>query len=268
MKPDIYTFNNYKAYLRELAAELGKGGKSKIAEAADCQSGYISQVLNGHAHLSLEQAEKIGSFLGFDELKIDYFLTMVLYAKAGTASLRKCYQKDLENKKEAHAELKTKFKSKKKLSVEDQAIFYSSWHYGAVHVSVSIPGCETPKGLSQFLNVELKRIFEILEFLERVQLVENVNGVLKIGSSHIHLGADSPLISKFHTNWRLEAIQSMNKKNAKNLHYSSVMTCSESDSRKIKEIMTKAIEEIRKVIKESKDEKCFSYSMDFFELGK
>jgi uncharacterized protein (TIGR02147 family) len=266
MKPDIYQFVNYKVYLKELAAELGKGGKSKIAEAAECQSGYISQVLNDNAHLSLEQTERIGSFLGFDELKIDYLLTMVLYSKAGTATLRKYYQNDLDNKKEAHAELKTKFKSKKKLSIEDQAIFYSSWQYGAVHVSVSIPGCETPQGLSKFLNIELKRINEILEFLEKVQLVEAVNGVLMVGSSHIHLSSDSPLISKFHTNWRLQAVQSMNTKNPKDLHYSSVMTCSEADSKKIKEIMTKAIEDIRKLIKESKDEKCFSYAMDLFDV--
>jgi len=266
MKIDIYQFIDYKAYLIELATVLGKGGKSKIAEAAECQSGYISQVLNDNAHLSLEQTEKIGSFLGFDELKIDYLLAMVLYAKAGTNSLRKFYQKDLETKKEAHSELKTKFKSKKKLSVEDQAIFYSSWQYGAVHVSVSIPGCETPQGLSKFFNIDLKRVNEILEFLENVQLVETVNGMLKVGSSHIHLSSDSPLISKFHTNWRLQAVQALNAKNPKNLHYSSIMSCSEADSKKIKEVMTKAIEDIRKIIKDSKDEKCFSYAMDFFAV--
>lgn len=267
MKPDIYQFIDYKDYLKELASELGKGGKSKIAEAAECQSGYISQVLHGNAHLSLEQAEKIASFLGFDELKIDYLLTMVLSAKAGTSSLQQFYRRELETKKEVHSELKTKFKSKKKLSLDDQAIFYSSWQYGAVHVSVSIPGCETPQGLSRFLNIDLKRINEIIEFLEKVQLVESVKGLLRVGSSHIHLSSDSPLISKFHTNWRLQAIQSMNTDDPKDLHYSSVMTCSDADSKKIKEIMTKAIEDIRKIIKESKDEKCFSYAMDFFDVS-
>ncbi len=135
-------------------------------------------------------------------------------------------------------------------------------------MSVSIPGCDTPQGLSNFLDIDLKRIHEILEFLEKVQLVETHKGSLKVGSSHIHLSSDSPLISKFHTNWRLQAVQSMNTNNPQDLHYSSIMTCSVADSKKIKEIMTRAIEDVRKIIKESKDEKCFSYSMDFFGISK
>jgi hypothetical protein len=50
------------------------------------------------------------------------------------------------------------------------------------------------------------------------------------------------------------------------LHYSSAITCSEEDAIKIKGALVRAIEEVRGIVKPSKDEGGFVYSLDFFGL--
>lgn len=262
----IYDFTDYKEYLNDALDERGKGARSDLAKAADCQSGYVTHVLSGHAHFSLEQGERIATHLGLDEPQTQYFLDLISYGRAGTETLRRRFRRTLDAQKEKHSVLKTRLKVEKSLSIEDQAIFYSSWHYGAVHVSVSVPGCDTERGLSEYLKIPIGKVNQIVQFLERTGLILREDSRLKIGSTQIYIGSDSPLISKFHTNWRLRAIDSFDRYTERDLHYSSVITCSRQDAALIRETLVQAIEKIRPVIRASKDEACFSYSMDLFEL--
>lgn len=81
------------------------------------------------------------------------------------------------------------------------------------------------------------------------------------------LGTDSPLISKFHTNWRIKTIQSLDKENANDaLHYSSAITISNNDVMKIKSHLVKCIEEIKIIIRDSPAEAVHSFNIDFFKL--
>ncbi len=92
------------------------------------------------------------------------------------------------------------------------------------------------------------------------------NGKTKTGKTSIHLGSDSPLIVKHHTNWRLQAVRSHEKYRKKNLNYSSVTTLSETDAAEIRELLAKTIEKSKKIIRESPDEKIYSFCLDFFEI--
>lgn len=64
MKENLFSFLSYKAYLSSKtgASNTKRGEKTALAKALGCQPTYISQVLHGNAHLSLEQAEKANSF--------------------------------------------------------------------------------------------------------------------------------------------------------------------------------------------------------------
>jgi hypothetical protein len=96
---------------------------------------------------------------------------------------------------------------------------------------------------------------------------EGEGGALLPGESRIHLTDDSPMISKHHVNWRMQAIQSMEKDASGELHYSSVVSVSREDTPRVREILLKAIEEVRKVVKDSKDETVCCYTVDLFAVG-
>jgi uncharacterized protein (TIGR02147 family) len=217
--------------------------------------------------LSREQAEKITPFLGLGEEQAHYFILMVSSARAGSETLRRYYKRQMAATKENRKVLKNRMHFQKILSVEDQALFYSSWHYGAFHVAVSLPGCDTERGLSHYFDVPLKKVNEIVSFLIQTGLVVRHDSKLSVGPHQVFLGSDSPLVSKLHSNWRIEAMKSLDRYTENDLHYSSVVTASRQDVAVIREIMVKSIEEIRRVVRSSPHEACFVYDLDLFELG-
>jgi uncharacterized protein (TIGR02147 family) len=264
----VFDYRDYKAFLLDHVNNRStRGERNRLATAIGCHNGYISQVLNGTAHFSLEQAELINQFLSHSKDQAHYFLLLVQYGRSGSVNLRLHFQEQLAALKEKQFVLKDRLRYKQTLTREDQATFYSSWQYGAVHVLVSIPGCDDEQGLSDYLNLPLERVREIVEFLRSIGLVKRDKGKLVIGTNRIHLESDSPMIAKHHSNWRLRAMQTMDDRRPENLHYSSVITASIEDSAKIREIMVQAIEKIRAVVRSSPNERGYAYSLDFFGLS-
>jgi uncharacterized protein (TIGR02147 family) len=267
----IFDHVDYKAYLCEALLLRGggkRGERTRLAQAVRCQTAYVSHVLNGSAHFSLEQAEHINRFLGHGPDPSAYFLLMVQAARAGTATLRAHFTGQMRALAEHQFVLKERLQFKRTLTREDQMVFYSSWHYGAIHALVAVPGCGTERGVAARLNIPLERAAEVLQFLLSVGLVQRgEQGTYAVGTTHIHLEADSPMISKHHANWRLQAIQSLDRVPGRDLHYSSVISVSQADVARIKEILVTAIEDIRAVVKPSADEAGFCYCVDLFELG-
>ena len=64
----------------------------------------------------------------------------------------------------------------------------------------------------------------------------------------------------------MRAIQSLDFMKETDLHYSDIITCSVEDAREIKETMIKAIEKIRGIVRDSKDETMFVYALDLFGM--
>ncbi|MES2802076.1 MAG: TIGR02147 family protein [Bdellovibrionota bacterium] len=270
MNKDIFSFKDYKAYINHKILLLPKGGRGAriaLAKAISSPVSHISQVLNGNSHLSYEQAEAMNEFLGHTEEEADFFLLLIQYARAGSTALSKRLHQQILRALQKRTLLKDRLGVKTEISSADQATFYSSWIYGAIHVMVSIPKFQTREAIAAYLGLTLKHVGEILEFLMSLGLVIKDSSGYVIGKSRIHLGNDSPMISKFHTNWRMKAIQSFEKEDFKNnLHYSSVVTLSDNDFLKIKSLLVNYIAEIKTIIKDSKEEGVHSFSIDFFKM--
>jgi len=74
------------------------------------------------------------------------------------------------------------------------------------------------------------------------------------------------MISKHHTNWRMQAIQSFEKENESDLHYSSVITIAEDDIPRVREALIKAVEKVREIVRPSQDEAVLCYALDLFKV--
>ena len=272
MKADLYGYRNYKLYLTDQLAHRGRterGPKARLAEFVGCSLAYLSQVLNAEAHLNPEQAEGCNRFFGHGKAESLYFLSLVHYARAGTEHLRQFYLDQLKEIADEQRLLKNKLGLKKALSSENQAIFYSSWDYLAVHIAVSIPEFQEKQALAKALGLSLDRVAEVLEFLLEIGLVKQHKGKFEITESGIHLGAGSPFLVKHHTNWRVQSLRSLDQMKSEDLHYSSVVSCNSEDVPKIREILVTAIDQIRTVVRESKSEdSLMSYCLDLFPVSK
>lgn len=272
MNKDIFEFKDYKAYLKALIAGKpggGRGVRAAMAKSIGSTVSHISQVLSGDSHFTFEQAEGVNEFLAHSKDEAIFFLMLVQLARAGTPALRKRVGEQMGELLSKRLVLKERLGVKESLDERDQMTFCSSWIYGAVHVATSIPKLQTKEALSAQLGVSKKKIGEVLEFLMSVGLVVSAEGgKFKMGVARFHLSDDSPMIAKFHTNWRMQAIGSLDaEKTKEDLHYSSAVSLSDADVLHIKSTLVKTITEIKAVIKESKEEGVHCLSLDFFRLG-
>lgn len=265
----IYEFEDYRKYLRFWISHRpgkGRGEISRLAKAAQCHVTYFSQALHGKVELGLEQAHRLNSPLGHSNLEAEYFLLMVMAARAGTKQLRDYFEKKQSAIKQDYFNLKNRIRSEEALSNDDKMTYYSAWYYIAVHVATSISYLQTKDKLSRELAIGPKKISEVLAFLVRVGLVQEKAGRYEYKSGHMHLPNDSPLISKHHTNWRMKAIANLETDFSEDLHYSSVVSIAEKDFPKVKEIMIEAIEKVRDLVRESPEEALVGYSLDAFRI--
>lgn len=269
MNKDIYDFRDYKAYLKYWIAKKpgkGRGIQTQIANQIGCQTGYVSQILTSNANFSLEQAEGVNQYMGHTYEEGHFFLLLVELTRAGTNDLKKRFQIEIEKILHQRLIFKDRVDIKKSLEPVDQATYYSSWYYAAIHVAVSVPTLRTRDAIIAYFGLTIETANEALTFLTSVGLLEKHGDQYIQGVARLFLGKDSPMIKKHHTNWRLQAMHALDLGIDKNLHFSTVVSLSKSDLLAIKEKLVKAIEETRAIIKDSKEEKVCCFNLDFFDL--
>ncbi len=270
MEKDLFSYFDYREFLKGWILsqpKKGRGQRAAIAAAIKSPVSHISQVLSGVSHLSFEQAEEVNEYLGHNEDESEYFLLLVQLVRAGTPKLKKRIESQVQKIQSKRLVLKDRLKVKKTVSSEDQALFYSSWHYAAVHILITIKQYQTKEAIAKYLKVSSRKISEVLGVLVKLGLAEAENGRYTASVARFHLGSDSPMISKHHANWRLQAIQSLDKENFfEDLHYSSVVSISNNDTIKIKNLLVKSIENAKLLISDSPEEELHSLCLDFFKI--
>jgi uncharacterized protein (TIGR02147 family) len=272
MNGEIFEYDSYKKYLNEWLDDPslggGRGSRTRLSKAIGCQTAYAAQVLKGAAHFSLEQAEAINDFLGHSDEQGNFLLLLIQRERAGSKNLRVRFDRQIKSIRENRLLLMNRLRVSQPLGQKDQVIYYSSWYYAAIHALASIPGFQTPLEISKYLQMDPKKTQEAIEFLVGSGLLayDPKTQKLGVGRESIHLGVDSPLISKHHINWRLQAIRALERSGPDNLHYSSVISISNEDAQTIREVLVKAIERIKPMVKKSKEEVLKSFSLDFFGI--
>jgi uncharacterized protein (TIGR02147 family) len=251
----------------------GRGARKLLAEYASCQVSHVANVLNGEAHFSLEQAERVASFFELSERELTFFLLLVQHNRAGSKELSAFFQKQIESHiekvREARRDLKERVPIQKTLGYEDQAVYYSSWQYAAVHVLLSVPGNNTAEVLTNSLPISRDRMTEILEFLCHAGLAVYSDGQFTIGPQHLHLASDSPFLARHHMNWRnfvSNQIELSGIVKKTSLHYSSVVTISEKDVDRVREILTRSLADSIDLIKASPEQRGAVLNIDWMPI--
>jgi len=265
---EIFEFKTYKEFLRVKTgpSTLRLGVKTAMAKALKCQPTYVSQVLNGTAHFSLEQGDLLSDFLGLINEEKHFFLLLLQRDRAGTKRLEQYFTDQIEQVLTRRLVLTNRLGKENSITPEHQSIYYSSWHYAAIHIALTIPELRQPAALARALGLPLKRISETLDFLCRTGLARQVDQKYILSKTTLRLGRDSHNILKHHTNWRTKAIESLDREEITDLHYSAVVSLGKEDVVKLKDHMLKFIAETIREVRNSKEEELYCYCIDFFDL--
>jgi uncharacterized protein (TIGR02147 family) len=267
---NIFNFDCYKTYLKEYIQTrpyAGRGLRSQMARHLDIHTAYMSQVINNHAHFTLEQGFKLAEFLALTQTETDFLILLIQKDRSGTKDLEDYFKKRIARSIEEQKSLKNRLEVETELSQEHRQVYYSCWHYIAIHAFLATKSYSSPDQISKKLHVPLSKVNEVIEFLVEIGLIKKENNRYGLTSVDFHLPSSSPLIAKHHTNWRMKAIQALDTiEEETSLHYSGVISVSKPDADKIKSILIKSLQDARKIIKKSQAEEVYCYTIDFFGL--
>lgn len=269
MKKSIYEFDNYKTFLNTFIEQMpshGRGVKKKLANALGCQGPFITQVLSGNLDFSMEHAVGIAQFLGMNQSETEHLVLLVSYNRAGTNDLKKLLYQSIEQAREKRKLIKNRMNMKEAIDKESEVIYYSSWHYQAVHMALTIPGLNSREAISQKLKLPLKKVDDVLHFLTEKNLIKKNMSKYEVTDLWLHLDKSSPMISKHHTNLRIKSIQSMDNIQKSDLHYSAIFSCANKDLLKLQEMLLKTLSDFNELVRPSKEEELACFNLDFFKI--
>jgi hypothetical protein len=265
---EVWEARDYRHYLSEkLDAEGNRSGLRKaLASAIQVHTSYVSNVLKGIADFSLEQGEAINTFFAHTEDEGEFFLLLVSRDRAGTQKLKRRFESRIQKLRDERSNISKRLKIDNTISEKDRELFYSSAMYGAIHVLTSIPGYGTVEKISQTLHLPKSRVAEAVEFLLRIGVLLRDGDSFAPGSRHVHLGNDSALILKHHSNWRLHTLSALQFVDKDDLHYSAAISLSHEGAFKVKEALLEALNKTVGIVKESEVETAFVLNFDFYKL--
>lgn len=265
---NIFEFSDYRIFIKswiEDAKAKKLSNLSRLAEVAQVHPTFLSHILTGNKEISLEQAVLIGDHIGLTKLERDYFFIIINLDRAGNQKLKLYWS---EKKKEIEAEknkLSQRFEKHRSLSVEQRAIFYSSWVYAAVWSSTGIDEGQTLQQVVERFDLSREKASEILSFLTQTGLCNLKNEIYSVGEIHVHVSNESPFVVKHHTNWRIRAIDKMDSRDSSELFFTAPMSIARKDFEVIREKLNMAIKEVVNVAKDSPAEEIVCLNIDFFK---
>lgn len=263
---NILSFNSYRDVLIEKIRENKAiyGYKARLAEAALCQRPYLSQVLATRAHLTPEQALRLCTYWHLNAQETRYFMALVNRDRSGSAELRDYHDHTLKQLR-AESETLSKRYSQDDLPTDEQAVYYSSWLYSALHMLISVPEYQTPSRLTGRLGVPLKSVSLGLSQLAALGLAKESQGRWTATKKVVHVSNKSLFNVLNHSNWRHRAVLDAAQCSPGSIHYTAIYSLSLKDKARLKNLLLELIDKSRAIVEPSKEEDVVCMAFDFFE---
>lgn len=267
---NVFDYHSYKVCVNEWIKAQPSGGHGQLRQMAlelGVNSVVMSQVFRGSREITVEQAVGIAKYMGLNTVSQDYFLLLVQRDRAGSHELKAIYERQLTELRSASQNLKTRIKHQK-FSDDDRATFYSRWHYSAIRLGLSIPELGNVSAIAEHLGLERSLVSQVIEFLTKNQLIVKKENNFELGPQVTHVGHDSPFVNRHHSNWRIQALQAMDKSRKDDLYYSGPMVLSKSAAQKIRKLIIELVEKSTKEASESPSEILRCLSIDWFDISR
>ena len=263
----VSNYTNYKSFMKAWVKGLAqKSGKLRdLADFLRVHPSRLSRILRGYDHPTHEQAFLIAQFLGLGEIEASYFVELVNLERATNSTYKMHTQKKLKTLKEKLVS-PTETHEFRQLTPAEEKIYYSTYEYGAVWLSSMVEGKNDLVSITQSLDLGKKTAEGIAKFLVEKGLCKWDEDRLVPGPRFLTIGADSAHIESFLSNWRTHGINVMSARKPKNMFYSEPMAVGAESIEQIREILRKAIEDIRKSLLKQKADKVLCLNIDFFDV--
>lgn len=261
---DLYGYADYKALLKD---RLERGAQKVFAEYLGCQPAFLSQVLRGKPHLSLEQGILATEFFRMNRAESDYFMACLQYGRAGSEKLREFFLKKMESLAAAHRKVDSKIGAFAKIDAGAKLQFYSSWKYTLIHVLLSLPEKDQIETIERHTGLSRSEIQNALAMLLKNGIAQRKEGALRPSANRLHLDREDSLIGLHHRNFRALVLAELEEIKPDSIHYSVALAVSKADADRIREVLVEAVAQTEKIIRPSPEETVRVMCIDYFTPG-
>jgi uncharacterized protein (TIGR02147 family) len=264
----VFAFSSYRAFIRAWIESRGqeRGILTQMCEAAECQNAHMTRVLKEQVHLTLDQAFRLSRFLGLNRSESKYFMKLTEHDRAGDPDYRKQLEEEMSALKRAQENFGKRHQLESLSDPKKEALYYSSWHWVAIHYILGIPKYNTPKKIADRLSLTESFVRNSLQVLLEFGLAKRNGDTWSLNSGSIHLPKTSPMNSVQHGNWRTRAVLKSQDTTDNGLHYTTVQAISVEAFEQLKQQLLKSVDEFRKVADPSDSEELICFTLDFFKV--
>lgn len=268
-KKPILNYDNFSHFLEielEKNTHQRSGEKKKMAEFLGIHPTLLSQLLNGTRIFTEEQIFLLGEYFGLTELESDYIFLLYQISKTQNKKYKERLLQKRENYKNRALNLSDRVKKDKTLTDEEKSIFYSSWQYSAIRTFSSLKNGKTKNEIGQRFGMDLKKAGEILEFLIKTGLCKMENDRYHHLVNRTHLEKSSPQFKQHFLNWRIKAMQKIDRLEEEDLTFTAPLSLSKKDFFTLREEMVELIKKVSNTVQETTPEEIYCWTFDFFKI--
>lgn len=266
---NLFEIDDYKSAILNIIRSREKPERGlfrKMAEYLRVNPSLISQVISGSKDFTEEQIILVSEFLGLSKLESLYLLVLVQIARSGSVKLKSFHQEQLEEVRKKALNLSNRVQVPRTLSDNEKAKFYSSWIYSAIQLCTTLTTPPSFSAICTKFQLEPFEAQKIISFLLEMGMIVEEKGVYKSGTSITHLEKASPFVLNLHRNWRVKALQMIEKISEEELMYTCNFSVSKKDFSTIREEFVKMIQKFLVTAQASPAEDLAQFNLDLFWL--
>lgn len=258
MYENIYEFLSFNLALNALIKSK-KLNYRRVSEACDIHPSYFSRVMKEGASFSQTQVFKLTNFLELTPEQIDFVFLLWSYQEAQTQKEKSYFKEKISTIQSEKQKVSSRVKSKLIEAEESKTkmtTYYAEAITTVIHMHLTISQYKNnPSLLTSKLGISDSKLKTELQKLKELGLIAYKGNHIHHVELSIHLPAESDLSFGNHINWRLKAIQNIEKRDPQKTDYrfSGVFSADEETKIKARKILTEAIVQIGNLVQNSKN---------------
>lgn len=269
MNPFEYT--NYRSLLSDQAKAWKKSRPGwtlrKIAEKANIQPPYLTNVLKARAHLSADQICSLAYVFEWNEDTTDFSLLLMEWERSGNSKRRTALGEKIARTQKEKVQIKAQLKKEVVQTSlgSDHKFFLNPYHY-IVNAFLSIPRfAREPLRIASCISIKPADINGILNDLQEMKFVEKAGDGYRKLKKNFHLPKESPLCLPHQTLLQLASTQHMqNLPEGEKTNFTLTFSADQKTKDRINAEFRKFLQAVEPLVKEAPSEQVYGLRFDLF----
>ncbi len=268
---NLYDYQSYRKWIRDEAAEWKKRSPAhtlaRLAELADVQAPYLTNVLKEKAHLSPDQFFSVAQVFSLTNEELQYGQTLLEWERSAHPKRKDSLKQRLGDLRKQKLKTDSYLKAST-TDMEEQIMtrFYLQPELQLVHAFFGVEEyANDQEKIARSLRLDPVKMNALVDELVELGLLKKTpKGYLKTKKS-IHLSKTSPICRPQQLLMQYRSLQhQQGLPEDERYNFAVTFTANEEARAKIHQIFLKSLQQIEQIVKEAPSEQVYQMNFDLF----